>query len=37
MYVDERIVEKFAFYSYYAEAPVDWGKVFNHVDKLRIH
>jgi hypothetical protein len=37
MYVDERAVEKFAFYSYYAETLVDWCKVYNHVVKLRIH
>jgi hypothetical protein len=37
MYVDERVVEKSAFYSDYAETLVDWCKVFNHVVKLRIH
>jgi hypothetical protein len=36
MYVDERVVEKSAFYSNYAsETLVDWCKVFNHVVKLR--
>jgi hypothetical protein len=28
MYVDERVVEKSAFYSDYAETLVDWCKVF---------
>jgi hypothetical protein len=37
MYVDERVVEKSAFYSNYAETLVDWCKVYNHVVKLRIH
>jgi hypothetical protein len=37
MYVDERVVEKSAFYSDYAETLVDWCKVYNHVVKLRIH
>jgi hypothetical protein len=37
MYVVERVVEKSAFYSNYAETLVDWCKVFNHVVKLRIH
>jgi hypothetical protein len=32
MYVDERVVEKSAFYS----SLVDWCKVYNHVVKLRI-
>jgi hypothetical protein len=36
-YVDERIAEKFAFYSNYAETLVDWCKVYNHVVKLRVH
>jgi hypothetical protein len=34
MYVDERVVEKSAFYSDYAETLVDWYKVFNHMVKL---
>jgi hypothetical protein len=33
MYVDERVVEKSAFYSNYAETLVDWFKVFNHFGK----
>jgi hypothetical protein len=37
IYVDERVVEKSALYSNYAETLVDWCKVFNHVVKLRIH
>jgi hypothetical protein len=36
MYVNERVVEKTAFYSYYAGSLVDWCKVFNHVVKLII-
>jgi hypothetical protein len=34
VYVDERVVEKSAFYSDYAETLVDWCKVFNYVVKL---
>jgi hypothetical protein len=30
MYVDERVVKKYAFYYNYAEALIDWCKVFNH-------
>jgi hypothetical protein len=30
MYVDERVVEKSAFYSNYTETLVDWCKVYNH-------
>jgi hypothetical protein len=37
MYIDEKIVEKSALYSNYAETLVDWCKVFNHVVKLQIH
>jgi hypothetical protein len=37
MFVDERLVEKCAFYSDYAKTLVDWCKVFNHVANLRIH
>jgi hypothetical protein len=31
LYVDERVVEKSAFYSDYAETLVHWCKVYNHV------
>jgi hypothetical protein len=37
MYVDERVVGNFAFYSDYAETLVDWCKEFNHVVQLQIH
>jgi hypothetical protein len=37
MYVDERVVEKSAFYSDYIETLVEMCKNFNHVVKLRVH
>jgi hypothetical protein len=36
MFVDERVVEKSAFYSNFAETLVDWCKVYNHVVKFGI-